>query len=81
VNADHMQQRAMEVAGGLSAVTHEHPFGAEWEVFQVVGRVCLSVTEVPGAGIVVVTCEPEHPEALRAVDSAVTPGYLMSERH
>jgi predicted DNA-binding protein (MmcQ/YjbR family) len=81
LHPDDMQQRAMGVAAGLPAVTHEHPFGPEWEVFKVVGRVFMLVTEVPGEGIVVLKCEPEHSEALRAENPAVTPGYHMSKRH
>ncbi|WP_258366667.1 MmcQ/YjbR family DNA-binding protein [Curtobacterium sp. MCSS17_011] len=76
-----VQEHAMEVAAGLPAVTHEHPFGPDWEVFKVVGKVFLLVTEVPGEPIVVLKAEPEHSEALRQERDTVTPGYHMNKEH
>ena len=81
MDASRMQDLAMNVAAALPAVTHEHPFGPEWEVFKVVGKVFLLVTEVPGEPIVTLKCEPEFSEALRSTNSAVTPGYHMNKKH
>ncbi len=72
---------AMETAAELPAVTHEHPFGPEWEVFKVVGKVFLLATEVPGEPIVTLKCEPEHSQGLQQRYAEVVPGYHMNKRH
>jgi predicted DNA-binding protein (MmcQ/YjbR family) len=76
-----VQEKAVEVAAALPAAALEHPFGPEWDVFKVGGRIFLIVTELRGEGIVVLKCEPEHSAALRAGNPAVTPGYHMDKRH
>jgi predicted DNA-binding protein (MmcQ/YjbR family) len=76
-----LHEIAMETAAGLPAVTHEHPFGPEWEVFKVVGKVFLLATEVPGAPVVTLKCEPEHSKALQQRYGEIVPGYHMNKRH
>jgi predicted DNA-binding protein (MmcQ/YjbR family) len=76
-----VQEHAMEVAAGLPAVTHEHPFGPDWEVFKVVDKVFLLVTEVPGEPLTILKAEPEHSRALQEEQDAVTPGYHMNKKH
>lgn len=71
----------MGVAEGLPGVTHEHPFGPEWEVFKVAGKVFLLVTDVPGEPVAVLKCDPEDGVALRQQHTGVTPGYHMDKRH
>ena len=58
-------ETAMETAAQLPAVTHEHPFGPEWEVFKVVGKVFLLATEMPGDPVVTLQCAPELSNALQ----------------
>ncbi len=72
---------AMATAAQLPAVTHEHPFGPEWEVFKVVGKVFLLATEVPGQPVVTLKCEPEHSRALQQQYAEVVPGYHMNKQH
>ncbi|TFV67894.1 UNVERIFIED_ORG: MmcQ/YjbR family DNA-binding protein [Bacillus sp. AZ43] len=72
---------AMESASQLPAVTHEHPFGPEWEVFKVVGKMFLLATEVPGEPVVTLKCEPEHSQALQQRYAEIVPGYHMNKRH
>ena len=72
---------AMAVADELPVVTHEHPFGPEWDVFKVVGKVFLLATEVPGEPVVTLKCEPEESRALRQRYAELTPGYHMNKRH
>jgi predicted DNA-binding protein (MmcQ/YjbR family) len=76
-----LHEIAMETAAGLPAVTHEHPFGPEWEVFKVVGKVFLLATEVPGEPVVTLKCEPEHSKALQQRYGEIVPGYHMNKRH
>lgn len=72
---------AMETAAERPAVTHEHPFGPEWEVFKVVGKVFLLAPAVPGEPVVTLKCEPEHSRALQQRYEEVVPGYHMNKRH
>jgi predicted DNA-binding protein (MmcQ/YjbR family) len=72
---------AMETAAALPAVTHEHPFGPEWDVFKVGGKVFLLTTDVPGEPVVTLKCEPEHSRALQQRYESVVPGYHMNKRH
>jgi predicted DNA-binding protein (MmcQ/YjbR family) len=72
---------AMGTAAGLPAVTHEHPFGPDWDVFKVVGKVFLLATEVPGEPVVTLKCEPEHSRALQQQYGEIVPGYHMNKRH
>src|SRR4051812_11458858 len=74
-------ETAMETAAQLPAVTHEHPFGPEWEVFKVVGKVFLLATEMPGEPVVTLKCEPEHSKALQQQYEELVPGYHMNKRH
>lgn len=76
-----LHETAMRTAAGLPGVTHEHPFGPEWEVFTVSGRVFLLVTDVPGEPVAVLKCDPEDALALREQHAGVTPGYHMNKRH
>ncbi|MGY1770721.1 MmcQ/YjbR family DNA-binding protein [Blastococcus sp. SYSU D00813] len=72
---------AMATASGLPAVTHEHPFGPEWDVFKVAGKVFLLATEVPGEPVVTLKCEPQHSRALQQRYAEIVPGYHMDKRH
>ena len=72
---------AMGTAARLPAVTHEHPFGPEYEVFKAVGKVFLLATEAPGEAVVTLKCEPEHGTALQQRYAEVVPGYYLDKRH
>jgi len=51
-----------------------HPFGPEYEVYKVRGKVFLLLTDVPGDPIVVIKVDPEDSEALREEYPDLTPG-------
>ena len=72
---------ALETAAQLPAATLEHPFGPEWEVFKVVGKVFLLATEMPGEPVVTLKCEPEQSKALQQQYEELVPGYHMNKRH
>jgi predicted DNA-binding protein (MmcQ/YjbR family) len=72
---------AMETAAELPAATREHPFGPEWEVFKVGGKVFLLATEMPGEPVVTLKCEPEHSLALQQRHAEIVPGHHMNKRH
>lgn len=76
-----LQDLAREVADELPASTKGHPFGPEYEVFKVRGKVFMLLTEVPGDPVVVLKAEPRDSESLRQSHRDITPGYHMNKQH
>lgn len=76
-----LQDIAREVARDLPDSTMGHPFGPEYEVFKVEGKVFMLLTEVPGDPVVVLKADPEDSEALRQAHEDITPGYHMNKKH
>lgn len=72
---------AMRTASALPATTRTQPFGPEYEVFKVVGKIFAMATEVRGRKILTVKCEPLFGEALVRDYAEITPGYHMNKRH
>jgi predicted DNA-binding protein (MmcQ/YjbR family) len=76
-----LQQRARARAEELPGVGLEHPFGPEWDVFKVRGKVFMLMTAVTGASIVILKADPADAVALRAQHEDITPGYHMNKQH
>lgn len=76
-----LQDLAREVADELPSSTMGHPFGPEYEVFKVRGKVFMLLTEVPGDPVVVLKAEPRDSESLRQSHRDITPGYHMNKQH
>lgn len=76
-----LQEQAARRAQELPGAELTHPFGEDWEVFKVRGKVFMLQTEVTGEPIVVLKSEPSEAKALRAAHSDVNPGYHMNKRH
>lgn len=68
---------AMELPGA----TLTHPFGPDWDVFKVRGKVFLLLTAVTGRQQAILKADPLDAEALRSEHSFITPGYHMNKRH
>lgn len=71
------RQRAEEMLGSQV----QHPFGPDWEVFKVRGKVFLLLTAVTGQDQMIVKAEPEDCQALQQQYSFIAPGYHMNKRH
>lgn len=71
------RQRAEEMLGSQV----QHPFGPDWEVFKVRGKVFLLLTAVTGQEQMIVKAEPEDCQALQQQYSFIAPGYHMNKRH
>lgn len=69
------------VAEELPGSNMSHPFGPEYEVYKVRGKVFMILTDVPGDPIVVIKADPQDSEALREEYPDITPGYHMNKRH
>ena len=81
MDGDALQEIARARAEELPAAEATRPFGPEFEVFKVFGRMFLLLTEVRGEPIVVLKADPRDSEALRQSHSDITPGYHMNKRH
>lgn len=76
-----LQDVARAVAEELPASTMSHPFGPEYEVFKVKGKVFMLLTEVPGDPVVVLKADPWDSKMLRDSHDDITPGYHMNKKH
>lgn len=81
MHADSLQPRAAARAEELPGAGLEHPFGPDWEVWKVRGKVFLLMAEVGGEPVVTVKAAPDDALALREQHPDVTPGYHMDKRH
>jgi predicted DNA-binding protein (MmcQ/YjbR family) len=81
MNGSTLQTFAAECAEELPGAQLEHPFGPDWEVFKVRGKVFMLMTEVPGRPVVILKADPGEAHALREHYSHITPGYHMNKKH
>lgn len=70
---------AADCAQELPAAELEQPFGPDWEMFKVRGKVFMLMTEVPGRPVVILKAEPGEVRALQEHNSHITPGYHMNK--
>ena len=81
MHADSLQERAAARAEELPGAGLEHPFGPDWEVWKVRGKVFLLMAEVAGQPVVTVKAAPDDAAALCAQHHDVSPGWHMNKRH
>lgn len=58
-----------------------HPFGDEWDVYKVRGRVFMLQSVLDGVAIVNLKAAPADGRALRESHADITPGYHMNKQH
>ena len=78
---DSLPRLARNRAEELPGAGVEHPFGPDWDVFKVRGKVFMLMTEITGEEIVTVKADPEDAKALCEEYPDITPGYHMNKRH
>ena len=76
-----LQNRARHRAAELPGAGWEQPFGPDWDVCKVRGKVFMLMTERSGDLIVTLKADPEEAKALQSEHADVTPGYHMNKRH
>ncbi len=81
MNGTTLHKTAADCAEELPGAQLEHPFGPDWEVFKVRGKVFMLMTEVPGRPVVILKADPGEALALREHNSHITPGYHMNKKH
>lgn len=78
----------------MSAAQFEQPFGPDYDVFKVRGKMFLMLTDVPedsvgrgvdessrGQPVVIVKADPDEAEALRETHAHISPGYHLDQKH
>lgn len=81
MEGEQLQDAAREVAEELPTASISYPFGPDYEVFKVKGKVFMLLTDVPGDPIVIIKADPEESKALRESYEDITPGYHMNKTH
>ncbi|GAA3519495.1 MmcQ/YjbR family DNA-binding protein [Dietzia aurantiaca] len=81
MNGQELQRRAAERAREPPASTLEFPFGPEYEVYKVAGKIFLFLVDQRGEPIVTLKALPSDSIALREAHPDITPGYHMNKRH
>lgn len=81
LHGEQIQRTAAEAALELPDVEASEPFGPDYEVYKVHGKVVMMTTEVPGREIVTLKSDPADAVALCQTFQSITPGYHMNKRH
>ena len=81
MNADELRARAHEIARALPGSQFDRPFGPDWDVYRVRGRIFALLTETTGPQMLTLKADPEDGAALRRQYADIAPGYHMNKRH
>lgn len=77
-----LQQRAAARAEELPGSELTHPFGPEWDVYKVQGKVFMLITDTTGEEMVNLKASPTDSTSLRTMYPAeIAPGYHMNKKH
>lgn len=76
-----LHERAAARARELPGASLEHPFGPEWDVYKVRGKVFMLTTATTGQEIVTLKSAPADAQVLRTVFTDITRGYHMNKQH
>lgn len=81
LDGEMLQRVTKERALQLPATEIAYPFGPEWDVFKVGGKIFMIHTELEGELIAVIKARPGDSAALQEAFDDVTPGYHMNKKH
>lgn len=81
MDALEMQRRAAERTQELPGTLLTHPFGEEWDVWKVRGKVFMLQTVLDGEPIVTVKARPADSRELQQAIQSISPGYHMNKKH
>ncbi|MFT2816769.1 MmcQ/YjbR family DNA-binding protein [Leifsonia sp. A12D58] len=81
LSGEQIQQIARQTAENLPDVTHGYPFTKSLNVYKVVDKVFLIVTEDPDELIITVKADPHRAESLRRSFESIQPGRYLNKRH
>lgn len=81
MHGERVQERAAECAEELSGAELTHPFGDDWDVHKVSGKVFMLFSQVEGQPVVILKSAPGAAKALVEGMDDITPGYHMNKEH
>ncbi|CAI0733510.1 MmcQ/YjbR family DNA-binding protein [Serratia quinivorans] len=81
VSRRQLQPLARRLANELPAVTHGRPFVEKLDVYKVVNKVFLIITDDPDEPIITVKTEPDQIDTLCEQYENVTPGRYLDKHH
>ena len=74
---DHAHRIALE----LPFTEHCWPFGPEYDVFKVGGRIFMLSMTIRGRALVNLKCDPQKSLLHQAIYRSIEPGYHMNKKH
>ncbi|MEV7693005.1 MmcQ/YjbR family DNA-binding protein [Microbacterium sp. NPDC089189] len=81
MDGNELQELARDRVQELPGARLEQPFGPGWEVFKVVDKVFMLMTDATGEPIVILKADPEESKALQDEHEGIAPGYHMNKKH
>ncbi|MCP2229890.1 MmcQ/YjbR family DNA-binding protein [Erwinia aphidicola] len=81
MDGQQIQKIAMRIAQALPAAELCYPFGPEYEVFKVRGKMFALMAQVRGERVVNLKCRPQDGELHRVIYDSIHAGYHMNKRH
>ena len=76
-----LQHHAVERAEELPGAELHHPFGPDWDVWKVRGKVFMLLTSITGTPMVTLKASPSDGLTLREAHPDIRPGYHMNKGH
>ncbi|MGO1572086.1 MAG: MmcQ/YjbR family DNA-binding protein [Corynebacterium casei] len=81
MDGNDLHERAAAWAQELPGTELTHPFGPDFDVWKIRGKMFLFLTVLDGEPIVDLKAEPLDSEALRSTHQDITPGWHMNKKH
>lgn len=81
MDGNQIQQVAAAIAQTLPSAELYYPFGPEYQVFKVRGKMFALMAQVRGERIVNLKCDPENSLLQRAIYDSIHAAYHMNKRH
>ncbi|MCH7306790.1 MmcQ/YjbR family DNA-binding protein [Acinetobacter sp. NIPH 1852] len=81
MDGEQLHQEALEIAAQLPFAQHTQPFGPDYEVFKILGKIFLLTAEVNGVKMVNVKCDPYKILEYQELYSFIKLGYHMNKKH
>jgi predicted DNA-binding protein (MmcQ/YjbR family) len=76
-----LHDNAHRIALELPFTEHCWPFGPEYDVFKVGGKIFMLTATVRGRALVNLKCDPQKSLLHQAIYRSIEPGYHMNKKH
>ena len=76
-----LHNNAHRIALELPFTEHCWPFGPEYDVFKVGGKIFMLTATVRGRALVNLKCDPQKSLLHQAIYRSIEPGYHMNKKH